>query len=98
MAPDVSTEECFRLARAMTRKNSAAGIPLDEICATGWGRFQCAKIALRCCNLRGRPGGDPGLRRGGQARGAVLVADSDTAGTVANRKGLDVAELIRIKG
>lgn len=27
MAPDVSTEECFRLARAMTLKNAAAGIP-----------------------------------------------------------------------
>ncbi len=25
MAPDVSTEECFRLARAMTFKNAAAG-------------------------------------------------------------------------
>jgi len=27
MAPDVSTEECARLARAMTLKNSAAGLP-----------------------------------------------------------------------
>jgi len=27
MAPDVSTEECVRLARAMTLKNSAAGLP-----------------------------------------------------------------------
>lgn len=27
MAPDVSTEECFRLARAMTMKNAAAGLP-----------------------------------------------------------------------
>ncbi len=27
MAPDVSTEECFRLARAMTYKNAAAGLP-----------------------------------------------------------------------
>jgi glutamate dehydrogenase/leucine dehydrogenase len=27
MAPDVSAEECFRLARAMTLKNAAAGIP-----------------------------------------------------------------------
>jgi len=27
MAPDVSLEECFRLARAMTYKNAAAGIP-----------------------------------------------------------------------
>ncbi len=27
MAPDVTTEECFRLARAMTLKNAAAGLP-----------------------------------------------------------------------
>ena len=27
MAPDVSTDECFRLARAMTMKNAAAGLP-----------------------------------------------------------------------
>jgi glutamate dehydrogenase (NAD(P)+) len=27
MAPDVGTEECFRLARAMTLKNAAAGLP-----------------------------------------------------------------------
>lgn len=27
MAPDVTTEECFRLARAMTYKNAAAGLP-----------------------------------------------------------------------
>ena len=27
MAPDVSTDECFRLARAMTLKNAAAGLP-----------------------------------------------------------------------
>lgn len=27
MAPDVSTEECFRLARSMTMKNAAAGLP-----------------------------------------------------------------------
>ncbi len=27
MAPDVNTEECFRLARAMTLKNAAAGLP-----------------------------------------------------------------------
>jgi glutamate dehydrogenase (NAD(P)+) len=27
MAPDVSTEECFRLARSMTLKNASAGLP-----------------------------------------------------------------------
>ena len=33
MAPDVSLEECVRLARAMTLKNAAAGLP------HGGGRF-----------------------------------------------------------
>ncbi len=27
IAPDVSVNECFRLARAMTLKNAAAGLP-----------------------------------------------------------------------
>ena len=27
IAPDVTTEECVRLARAMTLKNAAAGLP-----------------------------------------------------------------------
>jgi len=176
MAPDVSTEECFRLARAMTLKNSAAGlphgggksvlygdprmprekkealirafahalrneqdyifgpdmgtdeacmawikdeigrsvglpaslggIPLDEIGATGWGLVQCAEVAARYCNLRleGARVAIQGFGAVGRhaarflaTRGAVLVAASDTAGTVVNRKGLDVAELIRIK-
>ena len=176
MAPDVSTEECFRLARAMTMKNSAAGlahgggksvivgdprmprekkealirafahalrnerdyifgpdmgtdevcmawikdeigrsvglpaavggIPLDEIGATGWGLFHCAEVAVGYCNLRleGARVAIQGFGAVGRhaarflaTRGAVLVAASDSAGTVVDRKGLDVAELIRVK-
>ena len=177
MAADVGAEECFRLARAMTLKNAAAGlphgggksvivgdprmpaerkeqliralacalrnehdyifgpdmgtdevcmawikdeigrcvglpaalggIPLDEIGATGWGLFHCAEVAVRYCNLRleGARVAIQGFGAVGRhaarflaTRGAVLVAASDSAGTVADRKGLDVAELIRIKG
>ena len=176
MAPDVSTEECFRLARAMTLKNSAAGlahgggksvivgdprmprenkealirafahalrnerdyifgpdmgtdevcmawikdeigrsvglpavlggIPLDEIGATGWGLVQCAEVAAPYCNLRleGARVAIQGFGAVGRhaarflgARGAVLVGASDSAGTVVDRRGLDVAELIRLK-
>lgn len=176
MAPDVSTQECFRLARSMTLKNSAAGlphgggksvlygdprmpreqkedlirafahalrneqdyifgpdmgtdevcmawikdeigrsvglpasvggIPLDEIGATGWGLAQCAEVAVRYCNfgLEGARVAIQGFGAVGKhaarflaARGAVLVAASDSAGTIVNRKGLDVPELIRIK-
>lgn len=176
MAPDVSTGECFRLARAMTMKNAAAGlahgggksvivgdprmphaqkealirafahalrnerdyifgpdmgtdevcmawikdeigrsvglpaalggIPLDEIGATGWGLAQCAEIAVRYCNLRleGARVAIQGFGAVGRhaarflaARGAVLVAASDTGGTLFDHRGLDVAELIRVK-
>lgn len=37
MAPDVSTAECFRLARAMTLKNAAAGLPHGGGKSVLWG-------------------------------------------------------------
>ena len=37
MAPDVSVEECFRLARAMTMKNAAAGLPHGGGKSVLWG-------------------------------------------------------------
>ena len=37
IAPDVSTEECVRLARAMTMKNSAAGLPHGGGKSVLWG-------------------------------------------------------------
>ena len=143
MAPDVSAEEAFRLARAMTMKNSAAnlphgggksvifgdpkmdlakkeqlirafarairdlveyipgpdmgtdercmawikdeigravglppeigGIPLDEIGATGLGLKASVEAAMKYCDfdLKGARVVDPGLRLGGQTRGAL---------------------------
>jgi glutamate dehydrogenase (NAD(P)+) len=176
MAPDVSLEECFRLARAMTLKNSAAdlphgggksvlwgdprmprerkerlirafahalrneadyifgpdmgtdeicmawvkdetgraaglpaafgGIPLDEIGATGWGLSQCAEIAAPSCGvkLKGARVAVQGFGAVGRhaarflaQRGAVLVAASDTHGTLYDPAGIDVAELTQLK-
>ncbi len=176
MASDVSTGECFRLARAMTLKNAAAGlphgggksvlyadprmprerkerlvralacalrdveeyifgpdmgtdetcmawvkdeigravglprelggIPLDEIGATGWGIRHVADVALRYCGfgIRGARVAIQGFGAVGKhaarflaAEGAVLVAAADSGGTLYNPKGIDVAELIRIK-
>ena len=37
MAPDVTTEECFRLARAMSLKNAAAGLPHGGGKSVLWG-------------------------------------------------------------
>ena len=176
IAPDVSTSECFRLARAMTLKNAAAGlahgggksviagdprmpaeqkqklirgfahalrnetdyifgpdmgtdetcmawvrdeigravglpaalggIPLDEIGATGWGVFHAADVAVPHCGFRlegarvavqgfGAVGKFAALFLAG--KGAMLVAASDTEGTVVNQHGLDIGELMRLK-
>jgi glutamate dehydrogenase (NAD(P)+) len=176
MAPDVSTAECFRLARAMTLKNAAAslphgggksvlyaearlprddkerlvrafahalrneedyifgpdmgtdeacmawikdeigravglpaalgGIPLDEIGATGWGLRHAAEAAAPHCelDLRGARLAIQGFGAVGKhaarflaERGAVLVAASDSRGTIHNPDGLAVAELIALK-
>lgn len=176
MAPDVTLEECFRLARAMTLKNAAAGlahggaksviagdpkmpaerkelivravahamrdirdyimgpdmgtderamawvhdeigravglpreiggIPLDEIGATGFGLAIAAEVAQDFCGVRlaGARVAIQGFGAVGKhaarflaERGAILIAASDTAGTIANPDGLDVHALIAFK-
>ncbi|MCB1984191.1 MAG: Glu/Leu/Phe/Val dehydrogenase [Burkholderiales bacterium] len=176
MAPDVSTEECFRLARAMTMKNAAAGlphgggkvvvygdpkmpkdekslklralasalrneesyvfapdmgtdeecmawirdeigrvvalprelggIPLDEIGATGWGLSHVVEVACDFCNfdLAGARFAIQGFGAVGKHtarfltnKGAVLIAASDSQGTIRNEGGLNVNELIQLK-
>jgi len=176
MAPDVSLEECFRLARAMTWKNAAAGlphgggksvifgdpsmdaaakeelirsfagalrdvtdyipgpdmgtdercmawvkdetgravglpgvvggIPLDEIGATGFGLAACVDVARECIglDLKGARVAIQGFGAVGKHaarflanKGAVLVAASDTSGTLADPSGLDVGKLIDLK-
>lgn len=177
MAPDVSVEECARLARAMTLKNAAAGlphgggksvlygdpkmdrdqkeqlircfacavqeveqyifgpdmgtneecmawvkdeigrsvglpaelggIPLDKVGATGWGLSHAADIAAEFCemDLKGARMVIQGFGSVGKhaaiylaAKGALLVGVSDSMGTLHNPDGLDVEELVRIKG
>ena len=176
MAPDVSAEEAFRLARAMTLKNSAAnlphgggksvifgdprmdlakkeqlvrafarairdlveyipgpdmgtdercmawikdeigravglppeigGIPLDEIGATGLGLKASVEAALKYCDfaLEGARVVIQGFGSVGKhaarflgEKGTVLVAASDSRGTIFNPKGIDVARLIALK-
>jgi glutamate dehydrogenase/leucine dehydrogenase len=176
MAPDVSLEECFRLARAMTWKNAAAGlphgggksvifgdprmpmaqkenvirafansiqdiadyipgpdmgtdelcmgwvkdetgramglpraiggIPLDELGATGFGLAASVDVACRFIDLdlKGARVAVQGFGAVGKhaarflaEKGAVLVAASDTHGTLHDPKGLDIAALIALK-
>jgi glutamate dehydrogenase (NAD(P)+) len=176
MAPDVSTDECFRLARAMTFKNAAAGlahggaksvifgdpsqpragyerlvrafaaairnleeyipgpdmgtnetamawvkdemgravglprelggIPLDEIGATGYGLAVAAEAAQEVSKVRleGARVGVQGFGAVGRhaarflaAKGARLVAASDTKGAIYDPKGLDIDRLAELK-
>jgi glutamate dehydrogenase/leucine dehydrogenase len=176
MAPDVSAEEAFRLARAMTMKNSAAGlphgggksvifgdpkmapedkerlirafarairdlveyipgpdmgtdercmawikdeigravglppeiggIPLDEIGATGFGLKVSTEAARKFCGLelKGARVVIQGFGSVGKhaarflaENGSVLIAASDSRGTIFNPKGIDVARLITVK-
>jgi len=59
MAPDVSTEECARLARAMTLKNAAAGLPHGGGKSVIWGdpKMPCGEkerlVRAFACALRG---------------------------------------------
>ncbi len=176
MAPDVSLDECFRLARAMTWKNAAAGlphgggksvifadpkmpaekkeriirafagaisdiadyvpgpdmgtdelcmgwikdetgravglpeaiggIPLDQIGATGFGLAGAVEVAGEFIglSLKGARVAVQGFGAVGKhaarflaQRGAILVAASDTGGTLADPSGLDIADLIALK-
>ena len=176
MAPDVTLEECARLARAMTMKNAAAGLahgggksvlwgdpriprerkeplirafahalrneadyifgpdmgtdetcmawvkdeigravglpaalgglPLDELGATAWGLLHGAEaaapyagIALKDARVVVQGFGAVGKHaaRFLVERGTKLVAASDSTGTIADAKGLDVAALARLK-
>jgi glutamate dehydrogenase (NAD(P)+) len=176
MAPDVSTEEAFRLARAMTFKSAAAGlphgggksvifadpkmplrekarlirafaaaiadlneyipgpdmgtdepamgwiknetgravglpceiggIPLDEIGATGFGLASAIDVARQHLGIP-LQGARVAIQRFGSVgkhaarflveKGAVLVAASDTLGTIVNEDGLDLPALIALK-
>ncbi len=176
MAPDVSTEEAIRLARAMTLKNAAAGlphgggksviygdpkvtlgvkeqlirafasairditeyipgpdmgtderamgwiadeigravglpreiggIPLDEIGATGFGLAATIDVASQYIglNLKGSRVAIQGFGAVGKhaarylgEKGVVLVAASNSRGTIINSDGLDIAALIALK-
>jgi glutamate dehydrogenase (NAD(P)+) len=176
MAPDVSTEEAFRLARAMTLKNAAAGlphgggksviygdpkmplgekerfirafaaaigdltdyipgpdmgtdelamgwikdetgravglpreiggIPLDEIGATGFGLVVAIDVASRHIglDLKGARIAVQGFGSVGRhaarflgEKGAILVAASDSQGTIVDADGLDIAALAALK-
>jgi len=82
------------------------GIPLDEIGATGFGLAACVDVAREFIglDLRGARVAVQGFGSVGKhaarflaEKGAVLVAASDTSGTLADPSGLDIGKLIALK-
>ena len=111
-APDMGTdEECMawvkdEIGRVVALPREIGGIPLDEIGATGWGLSHATEVALEYCNfelagarivVQGFGAVGKNAARFLTNQGAVLVAASDSRGTIHSANGLDVARLIEIK-
>jgi glutamate dehydrogenase (NAD(P)+) len=110
--PDMGTDELAmgwikdEIGRAVGLPREIGGIPLDEIGATGLGLvaaidvvrerigldFAGARVAIEGFGSVGKH-----AARLLAGKGAVLVAASDTQGTLADSRGLDVAALIALK-
>jgi glutamate dehydrogenase (NAD(P)+) len=94
------------IGRAVGLPREIGGIPLDEIGATGFGLAIAAEVAQDFCNVKldGARVAVQGFGAVGKhaarflaARGAVLVAASDSTGSIMNPKALDVAALFAMK-
>jgi glutamate dehydrogenase (NAD(P)+) len=110
--PDMGTDEtCMawvkdEIGRSVGLPRAIGGIPLDEIGATGWGLSHVADVAARHIGLglRGARVAIQGFGAVGKHaarflanQGAVLVAVSDSCGTLHDAKGLDLGTLIPLK-
>lgn len=92
--------------RAVGLPEELGGLPLDKLGATGYGLSECAETAVAFANLslQGLRVAIQGFGSVGKAtarflseKGAVIVAVSDTKGTIYNPEGLSVNELIDVK-
>jgi len=110
--PDMGTDErCMawireETGRAVGLPGAVGGIPLDEIGATGFGLAACVDVAREFIglDLKGARVALQGFGAVGKhaarflaEKGCVLVAASDTSGTLTAPSGLDVGALIALK-
>jgi glutamate dehydrogenase (NAD(P)+) len=110
--PDMGTDELAmgwikdEIGRAVGLPRELGGIPLDEIGATGFGLVAAIELAAAHLGLplagarvaiQGFGSVGKHVARFLAEKGAVLVAASDTQGTLADDTGLDVAALITLK-
>lgn len=94
------------IGRAVGLPEETGGLPLDKLGATGFGLAECAEVACPYAGLQlkgarvavqGFGSVGKAVARFLSAKGALIVAVSDTGGTVYNHDGLDVKELIETK-
>lgn len=110
--PDMgSNEDCMawisdEIGRAVGLPEEIGGLPLDKLGATGYGLSECAEIACPYAgiDLKDAKVAIQGFGSVGQAtarylseKGAMVVAVSDTKGTVCDPNGLDVKILSAVK-
>jgi len=110
--PDMGTDEsCMawikdEIGRSVGLPASLGGIPLDVIGATGWGLSHAAEVATHHCGLalegarvviQGFGAVGTHTARFLRQKGVLLIAASDTGGTVHDPAGLDVAQLVELK-
>ena len=110
--PDMGTDErCMawvtdEIGRATGLPSEIGGIPLDEIGATGFGLAVAVEVGARQCGLAlaGARVAVQGYGSVGRhaarflaAKGCVLVAAADSAGTLYDPNGLDLDKLDAIK-
>jgi glutamate dehydrogenase (NAD(P)+) len=110
--PDMGTDELAmgwvhdEIGRAVGLPRELGGIPLDELGATGFGLAAAVEVASQAINLdlKGARLAIQGFGAVGKhtarflaQKGCVLVACSDSRGTLLSPGGLDVAALISLK-
>jgi glutamate dehydrogenase (NAD(P)+) len=110
--PDMGSDEeamawiYDEIGRACGLPEEIGGLPLDKLGATGFGLAECAEVACPYAgiNLKGARVAIQGFGSVGKAaakflseKGTILVAASDTQGTIYSKEGLDVNKLIETK-
>ncbi|MBZ5677054.1 MAG: Glu/Leu/Phe/Val dehydrogenase [Acidobacteriia bacterium] len=110
--PDMGTDELAmgwvydEIHRAVGLPRELGGIPLDEIGATGFGLAAAVEVACNAINLdlKGARLAVQGFGAVGKhaarflsQKGCILIACSDSRGTLSSAKGLDVSSLISLK-
>ena len=110
--PDMGCDETSmawirdEIGRAVGLPEEIGGLPLDKLGATGFGVAECAEVAAPFADIKlsGARVAVEGFGSVGKAaarflaaKGAVLVAASDSRGAVHDQKGLNFEDLIAVK-